>query len=104
MLAPLLKILVLLYITLFLKLNRTPWQLARAYTLYRELSEWGMLNIYVIGAFVAVSKLFDFGNLSIDIGFYAFLALMLASILADDNLDPRIIWERLRAQRRMTVT
>ena len=97
--APLMKILALLYISLPLGLGRTPWKLAFAYRAFEWMRPWGMLNVFVIGAFVAVSKLFDFGDLILGIGFYSFIVLMVVASEAEAALDPQVIWQRIEARR-----
>lgn len=96
--APLIKILTLLYISLPLNFGRTPWKLAFVYRAYQGIRPWGMLNVFVIGAFVAVSKLFDFGSLVLGIGFYAFIVLMVMTAAAEAAVDPQTIWERIKAR------
>lgn len=98
-LAPLFKIFALLYISAPLRFGRTPWKLAAAYRVYEAFRPWGMLNVYVIGAFVAVSKLFDFGSLVLGIGFYSFIVLMLLASEAEAALEPQTIWERIESTR-----
>ena len=65
------------------------------YRLYLKLRVWGMLSVYLLGSFVAIVKMADFGSMSLGTGFYAFLGLMVAVTAAQAALDPHDVWERV---------
>ena len=94
-LAPLIKILLLLYLMVPLKLGRVPWGLARSYRLYEGLREWGMLEVYMLGVMVAIIKLTQMATIVMGVAFYSFAALMLTTTASGAALDPRIVWARL---------
>ena len=98
-LAPALTLLLLLYISLPIYLDRTPPGLALVYRIYDELRPWGMIGVYVLGGLVAINKLADMANTPVGAGFWALMALMFLAGPAQARLDPNILWERLGARR-----
>lgn len=97
-LAPALTLLLLLYISLPLYMDRTPPRLALAYRVYDWLRPWGMVGVYVLGALVAVTKLTDMASTPVGTGFWAMMALMFLVGPAQARLDPNILWKRLEVR------
>jgi paraquat-inducible protein A len=97
-LAPAFTLLLLLYISLPLYLDRTPPRLALAYRVYDWLRPWGMVGVYVLGALVAVTKLADMASTPVGTGFWALMALMFLVGPAQARLDPNILWKRLEVR------
>jgi paraquat-inducible protein A len=98
-LAPLLKILSLLYVLLPLKFKRRPWQLARVFRLVETLHPWAMTEVYMLGVFVAITKLADLATIIPGIALYSFGALIVLMASTDAALDPDSVWERLELRR-----
>ena len=94
-LAPFLQIAGLLYLLVPLKLGVRPWKLGPVYRLVGKIAFWAMLEVYMLGIFVALVKLADFGTVVPDVALYAFFCLMLALAAASYSLDPRTIWQRV---------
>lgn len=92
-LAPLLKILNLLYVLLPLYLGRRPWRLARACRLLAVLHPWSMTEVYLLGIFVAIVKLIGYATIVPGVAFYAFVALIVLMAAADSTLDMEELWE-----------
>lgn len=98
-LMPLLKITGLLYVLLPLKLDRKPPGAALWHRLIKSLQPWGMLEVYLLGALVAIIKLSSLADVKLGLGFYFFGALVLVTTAAAASLDHRVIWEKLEAER-----
>jgi paraquat-inducible protein A len=98
-LAPLLKILSLLYVLLPLKFNRRPWQLGPVFRLVETLHPWAMTEVYMLGVFVAITKLSDLATIVPGTALYSFGVLIVLMAAADAALDPDIVWERLEVRR-----
>jgi paraquat-inducible protein A len=96
---PLLKILGLLYVLLPLKLGRRPHGLALGYRALAFLQPWGMLEVYLLGALVAISKLSGMATIVVGTAFYAFIALIVLTTAASSSMDPRLVWQRLETAR-----
>jgi len=85
----------LLYVLLPLKFSRRPWKLVPVFKVIDTLRPWAMIEIYMLGIFVAIVKLADFATIDAGIGLFAFAGLFVVIAAASFSLDPRIIWEQL---------
>ncbi|MDP2698058.1 paraquat-inducible protein A [Thalassospira sp.] len=56
---------------------------------------WSMLDVFLIGLLVALTKLSDFADVVAGPAFYAVCLLIPASLLMSTQLDPRVIWRKL---------
>ena len=64
-----------------------------------RLKEWVMLDIYLVGIGVASIKVQDYAFLQPGLGLYAFVALVILSILTLSHLNVEQLWERFYPQR-----
>jgi paraquat-inducible protein A len=94
-LAPLLHLSGMLYVLLPLRLGRRPWGLAPVFRVLQHLRPWAMLEVYVLGVFVAIVKLNQLASIELGTGFYAFVGLIVISSAAYDALDARLVWGAL---------
>lgn len=95
MVVPLLKLLCQLLVLLCIR-----WRVARAwgrwvYRSYHHLREWGMLEVYLIGILVSIVKLIDMADLTLGVGLFCFIGLLLAQIWLEVTMSPHQIWEAL---------
>ncbi len=67
-----------------------------------KLKEWVMLDIYLVGVAVASIKVQDYAFLQPGIGLFAFICLVLLSILTLIHLNVEQLWERFYPQRPAT--
>ncbi len=95
-LIPLVKMLATLYVLLPLKFNRRPWHVAAVFRLVEILHPWAMMEVYLLGVFVAYVKLIELATLELGIALYSFMALIVVVAAADASLDPRAVWQHLR--------
>ena len=98
-LAPLLKILAILYVVLPLYLGRQPWHMAVVFRWIETLTPWAMTEVYLLGVIVAFVKLSDIATIVPGLALYAFAVLIVAMTATDAVLEPEEIWERLETQR-----
>jgi len=92
-LAPAVKLFVLLIILLQIKFERHTKLLPRLFRYYVKLDTWEMLDVYMIAMLVSVIKLFDIAAIHGGVGLYCFVGLLLTSILVTVKLDKKQIWE-----------
>ena len=64
-----------------------------------KLKEWVMLDIYLVGVGVASIKVQDYAFLQPGVGLFAFICLVLLSILTLIHLNVEQLWERFYPQR-----
>jgi paraquat-inducible protein A len=94
-LAPGLKILLMLYILLPLKLGRTAPGIARTCRWLKTLGPWGMIEVYMVGVIIGMINLAALGSFALGTAFYCFVALFFVSSAASARFDPELVWERL---------
>jgi paraquat-inducible protein A len=97
--APLLQITLLLYVLLPVHLGRVPWQMAPAFRLLRRVQPWSMMEVFLIGIAVAVTKLVGMAQVLPGPSLFAFAALIFVLAGAMSSLDPEAVWERLASNR-----
>jgi paraquat-inducible protein A len=97
--APFAQLALLLYVLLPLHLGRVPWQMPRMFRLLRRIQPWSMMEVFLVGILVAVTKLVDMAEVIPGLALWAFggLIVVLAGALA--SLDPEAVWERIEVAR-----
>jgi paraquat-inducible protein A len=95
MLAPSVKLLLLLIVLLHIKRDHYSRFLTTLFRFYGYLDSWGILEVYIIAVLVSVTKLVDLAAIQAGFGLYCFIGLLLTSILASVNLDKEQIWESI---------
>lgn len=93
--APLGKLLAVTLVLLGLRLPHPPPILRRIFVWAERLRPWSMVEIYLLGVFVAYSRLGALVNIDIGPAIYALATLMLATAAADFALDPHAVWEEI---------
>ena len=95
-LAPLTKLLRLLYVLTRLVLPGTPPRHLRAVFAWVErISPWSMVEVYLVGTFVAYVKLIDIVQIRIGVALWALVGTMLLMVAIDALLDPDAVWEEM---------
>ena len=92
---PLLKLVLLIYLLTPLQLNRKLPGMAQAMALYQRIDEWGMLDIFMLGILVALTKISDIAHVELGMGLAAFIGLFVTTVTISVTLDPHAIWKRL---------
>jgi paraquat-inducible protein A len=97
--APFAQLALLLYVLLPVHLGRVPWQMPRMFRLLRRIQPWSMMEVFLVGILVAVTKLVDMADVIPGLALWAFggLIVVLAGALA--SLDPEAVWERIEVPR-----
>ncbi|HET8995183.1 MAG TPA: paraquat-inducible protein A [Acetobacteraceae bacterium] len=92
---PLLKLLAVSAVLIGLQLPRPPGWLRRLFAWADRLRPWSMIEIYLLGLFVAYSRLGKVVTVDIGPAVYALGALMLTMVAADYALDRQAVWEAM---------
>jgi Uncharacterized paraquat-inducible protein A len=74
---PLLKLLCQLAVLLSIRLNIGRSYGLLFYRIYHHLRDWGMLEVYFMGVLVAIVKLVDLAQLTVGLGLFCFISLLL---------------------------
>ena len=114
LLAPLARLVAILWVTAGLRLTRpgtvTPGLLGAAHLAHvfrwaELLRPWAMVEVFLLGLFVAYTRLIAVAHVDLGYGVYAMAALMLVTAGIDASMDPDAVWQELeRRQQRHAVT
>ncbi len=97
--APLAQLALLLYVLLPVHLGIIPWQMAPAFRVLRHVQPWSMMEVFLVGILVAVTKLVDMATVVPGLALWAFALLILVLAGASASLDPEAVWERFAGRR-----
>ena len=90
---PLIKLVLLFWISLSLKLQRYSANLPLIFRTYKHLSEWGMVEVYMLGILVSIIKMHSMGALDFNLGFFCFSALFLITVSSSAIVDEDLFWK-----------
>ncbi len=96
---PLLRVVGLLYILLPLRFSSRLPGLELVFRGIVTMSPWSMMEIYLLGAVVALVKLASMANIELGLSFWAFALLNLLSALAAQMVDTHTLWEFMSQSR-----
>jgi paraquat-inducible protein A len=98
--APLARILCMLAVLVGLRLRRRPTELRAIYAWVAHLRPWSMVEIYLLGLFVAYVRLSGMATVDLGPAIYALGGLMVIMVLADYTLDGQAVWEAMEPPNR----
>jgi paraquat-inducible protein A len=98
--APLARVLGMLTVLAGLLLDRPPAAIRTIYAWVRHLKPWSMIEIYLLGLFVAYVRLSDIAQVDLGPAVYALGGLMVVMVLADVSLDEHAVWEAMEPRSR----
>ncbi|MDR3537828.1 MAG: paraquat-inducible protein A [Acetobacteraceae bacterium] len=93
--APLSRILAMLTVLLALRLKRPPPVIRSLFAWEERLRPWSMIEVYLLGVFVACVRLGAIARIEVGPALYALGALMLVMAAADFALDRQAVWEAM---------
>lgn len=94
---PGLEIIGLVYLLLPIYIGRLPPGHSVAYRLIYLVKPWAMVEVFMMGLLVTITKLNAFASVSPDIGLGSFALLMISVTAAAANFDPHEFWARVEA-------
>lgn len=89
---PFLKHLLLFYVSAAIRIKPNVRNLALVFRFYRRLDQWGMLEIYMLGILVSITKLTDLAQVSYGIGLFCFVSLLVITLFSSITLDEHQYW------------
>jgi len=92
--APFIYIIGMLYVLVPIRMGARPWKLGLVFRALVWLRPWSMLEIYLLGALVAIVKLGQLATIELGPASFSFGILILVWIGIGETLDPREIWDR----------
>ena len=91
--APLIRLVGIIYVLVGLKLPTPPPNLRGVFRVVRYMKTWAMLEVLLLGVFVAYTKLGDLVNIEIGPAVYALGLYSIVIVGAETALDPHAVWE-----------
>lgn len=98
--APLARVVCMLLVLAGLCLRRPPAVLRMLFAWVIRLRPWSMIEIYMLGMFVAYVRLSDMVRVDLGPAIFALAALMVVMVFADATLDEQAIWEAMEPANR----
>jgi len=86
------------YVLISLRLARPPRSIVPVFRWLETLQPWSMIEVYLLGVFVAYVKLIDFYSIAIGPACYALAALMIVMVALDVILSPEVVWREMQAR------
>ena len=99
MAAPLAHLFGTSWVLLNLRLGLAPPYLARLFAIARRLRPWSMIEVFLVGLFVAYTRLRELVYIQTGPALWALVALMLVTIGVDALLDPESVWQVIERRR-----
>ncbi|MFL5281089.1 MAG: paraquat-inducible protein A [Rhodopila sp.] len=93
--APLSKYLAMAYVLVGVRISRPPPNIRGAFRFARSMGIWAMLDVLLLGVFVAYTKLGDLVHIDVGPAVYALGLLTVVTLWADTALDPQAVWEEI---------
>ncbi len=93
---PLLKLIALAFLLISVQ-KGSRWRPAERTKLYRiveGVGRWSMTDIYVVTILVALVSLGNLATIEAGVGAIYFAGVVVATMLAAESFDPRLIWDR----------
>jgi paraquat-inducible protein A len=94
--APLAKLTAMIWVLVGARLRHPPHHLLTVFRWVEWLSPWSMVEVFLLGTFVAYTKLVDLAQVQLGGAVYALGGLMLATAAADMALDRDAVWSILQ--------
>jgi paraquat-inducible protein A len=95
---PVIQLVLVLSVLLGLRGPHPPASLRTAYSWVETLRPWSMIEVFLLGAFVAYTKLQDIAEVQVGPALIALGGVMLAMVAADIALDHEEVWELVEAR------
>lgn len=99
LIAPVLKLALTGVAIVGLRLDLDPATLAGAARVRAWLGPWAMTEVFLLGLFVAYTRLTVYARVEIHAGLYAMAGLMLVMVMADAWLDEHAMWDAIARRR-----
>ena len=92
---PLIRLATAFYICWSVKHDRIKPSHRRFFRSYHFLNSWAMLHVFFLGISVALYKLAEYADISLNIGIGMFAGLLLCTIFIHLTLDSHYVWQQL---------
>ena len=98
-LMPFLKLAGLVTTLIALRMKERPKWLGRIYRYTRVVAPWAMIEVFILGAFIAFTRLGQLATVEIEPAMWAMIGVLLASVAAQSTFDEEEVWDAAGALR-----
>ena len=92
---PIIKLLLLFFSTLDIAIGRINMTTINLFRWFKHLSEWGMVEVYLLGILVAIIKMFSMAEIGYHAGFFCFIGLVVLTVASSVAVDEEEYWSRI---------
>jgi paraquat-inducible protein A len=92
---PVLKMVLLLYTLTGISIGRLFPGTGSVFRWYHYLQEWAMVDVFVLGVMVALTKLDSFADVSLGLGFWSLCVMLTLSTFASFFLNVDLAWREI---------
>jgi paraquat-inducible protein A len=92
---PLISITSLLYTMISFKFNIKLPYVSKIFRIHEQINKWVMLEVYMLGILVALTKLSSIAKVSFGTGLFCYIALLLLIIISSISYDSFVIWKKM---------
>ena len=92
-LMPMTKLLGLTTVLVAARQKEPPRWLGRLYRYTKKASPWSMVEVFLLGVFVAYTRMAQLAKVSVEPALYLLLGVMLCTVAAEATLDSELIWD-----------
>ena len=96
---PFVQLMLILTVLVGLRLPRPPRVLPRLWSWVEGLRPWSMVEVFLLGSFVAYTRLQAIATVEVGPALYALGGVMLCMVAADVELDHEDVWEAFEANK-----
>ncbi len=92
---PVVKMTMLLYTLVGINSGRLFSGTGRVFRWYHHLQEWAMVDVFVLGVMVALTKLDTFANVSLGLGFWTLCLMLSLNTFTSFFLNEGLVWQEI---------
>ena len=68
---------------------------SKIFRIHEQINKWVMLEVYILGILVALTKLSSIAKVSFGTGLFCYIALLLLIIISSISYDNFVIWKKM---------
>ena len=99
LLVPISKLLATVWVLYGVQTGRVSAAMTPVFRVVAWLRPWAMVEVFLLGLFVAYTKLIELAHIEVGIAVYALGALVMVMAAADATIDDETVWRRLVPKR-----
>lgn len=96
MIIPFVKLIILFYLSATATNGKHALRKTKLYHFVESIGRWSMLDIFLLAVLVAIMKLGPWTRVEPEMGSVMFLLVVIFTMLASANFDPRIFWKETK--------